>query len=139
MTVPPPSSLWPSIVGALLRRQTWALEAFLASQAVTWGAWVANPWSNVFDALPELYSVLAMLPEWFVGGVFVAHGLLYGWALWRGDVALCRRAALVNAGLWILVLTSFLMTVPWSTGTPIYACSALASVWVYVRLHWRFA
>jgi hypothetical protein len=36
-----------------------------------------------------------------------------------------------------LCFDGMLVSVPLSTATPIYLCSVLASLWVYVRLDWR--
>lgn len=125
------------IVGVLLRRQTWALELFLAVQAVVWGVWLLAPWRS-FDVLPGAYTVLGLVPEYVWGTLFLGHGIAHVTALWRQDPHLCRRAALALAGLWSIVLVSLLLTIPLATSTPIYGLNVLGCVAVYFRLHWRF-
>lgn len=125
------------LVGALLTRQTWTLELFLAIQSLTWGLWLLGPWS-AFGQVPAAFTVLGLVPEPIWGGLFAAHGLAHLIALWKGDPHLCRRAAIVTAGLWSVVLGSFLVTVPLSTAVPIYGVNVLGASWVYMRLHWRF-
>jgi hypothetical protein len=134
------------LLDTLLTRQTWALEAFLAAQAVAWGVWVAWPLDDVFpyNGQVDPYSLLVLLPEWLVGGVFLAHGLGHLLALHRGNVKWCRRGALAVAALWTFVLTSFalarwLFDVPLVPATPIYASSIAAALWIYARLNLKYA
>jgi hypothetical protein len=140
----------PTVIDALISKRTFALEWFLGLEALLWGLFILQPWIATFDSLPVAYSVIGWLPEWFVGGFFTLHGSLSCWALWRtltappdSDrrywVGWCRRAALVSAGAWSLVLTSFLFAAPGSTATPIYLGLTCASAWVYLRLRLRFA
>lgn len=144
---------WSGIRASLLIRRTVMLEVFLAMEAVLWGLWVANPLTDSFASIPEAYTILGLLPEWLVGLVFVGHGTAAAWAIYRTAwrppldaggrpsrryVHWCRRAALAGAGLWSVVLFSLLATVPTSTATPIYAGLMAASMWVYVRLDWRY-
>jgi len=129
-----------SLYRALLTRATWTLESFLSAQAIVWGAWVGWPWTDVFRSIPgDAYSVMALVPEGALGLVFLIHGLVHGWAIRRKDVHLCRRAALAAAVLWSIVFASLLATIPLATSTPIYASNVGACLWVYLRLHLRFA
>ena len=129
--------LWHHMGDALRSRQTFVLETFLAVQSITWGAWVASPMFDAFVSVPQAYSLLVWLPEWLVGGAFVVHGCAHMYVIYLRDVRLCRNAAMGAVGLWGLVLMNMLVSVPLSTATPIYLCSVLASLWVYVRLDWR--
>jgi hypothetical protein len=131
------------LLDALLRRQTWALEVF---QAAAWGVWIIWPLSDVFpyNGRVDPYSLLVLLPEWLVGGVFLGHGLGHLSALHRSNVKWCRRGALAVAMLWMFVLTSFLLArwlfyVPLDPATPIYATSIVAALWIYARLALKYA
>lgn len=141
--------VWGAIRSAILLRRTHMLEAFLALEAMVWGAWVLNPAFDAFESIPRAYTLLGLLPEWFVGMVFLGHGVAAAYVLYRtwadesrevrrGYVHWCRRAALAGAGLWSVVLVSFALTVPTSTAVPVYFGLMLASMWVYVRLDWRY-
>lgn len=126
------------LLGLLLRRQTMALEVVLALQTLTWGLWVAWPFSRALSALP-VYTVLHWVPEWAVGSVFVVHGLAYLRFIYRKDVHACRRGALVTAGLWSFVLGSWILTVPMAPIIAVHAIDMAAALWVYARLHLRYA
>lgn len=121
------------LTGALLNRQTWTLELFLAVQALCWGAWLLMPWSS-FDVVPGAFTVLGLVPEPVWGVLFAGHGVAHLVALWKRNPALCRRAALMLAALWLAVLVSLLLTIPLATSTPIYGMSVLGCFWIYVRL-----
>jgi hypothetical protein len=123
------------LVGMLRNRQTWALEYFLAYQSLVWGLWLLLPFGS-FDAVPNAFTVLGLIPEPVWGVLFAAHGAVYLGVLWRRRVDLCRRAALVTAWLWLTVLVSLLLTIPLATSTPVYAGYAIACAVVYVRLDW---
>lgn len=130
-------SAWHRAMVALLSRQTWALETFLAAQAVTWGVWVGWPWSDAFEA-SRSYAILAYLPESLVGAVFVGHGLAHLVAIYRQDTRLCTRAALIAGALWAAVAVNVGLMQLHSPALPVYIASALGAGWVYTRLHWRF-
>lgn len=129
--------VWGWLVNALLTRQTWALELYLAVQSLTWGVWLLAPWS-AFGQVPDAFTVLGLIPEEVWGVIFASHGGVHLYVIWMRDVGLCRRAVLALAALWLVVLVSLLLTIPLATSTPIYASSVLACLWVYLRLHWRF-
>lgn len=123
------------LVIVLRDRQTWALEYFLAWQALVWGLWLLLPFRS-FDVLPNAYTLLGLVPEPIWGVLFTGHGAAYLVVLWRRHVDLCRRAALVTAWLWLTVLVSLLLTIPIATSTPVYAGYVVACMVVYVRLDW---
>lgn len=126
------------LVGALLKRQTFALEVFLAVQAMSWGVWVANPWSHALSAVPEAYTVLNLLPEWVVGLGFFVHGAVHLWVISQRDTKRCRDAALGSFFLWGVVVVNLSLGVPALPAIVVYSCSALAALWIYLRLDWRF-
>jgi len=125
------------LVGALLNRQTWTLELFLAVQSLVWGLWLLGPWDS-FAAVPGAFTVLGLVPEPVWGAVFTAHGAVHLYAVLREEPLLCRRMVLTLACLWSFVFVSLLLTIPLATSTPIYGASVLGCAWVFFRLHWRF-
>ena len=129
---------WPAVTGrALLVRQTWTLEFFLAVQAFVWGLWLLSPWSS-FGAIPNAYTVLGLIPESIWGLLFTGHGIAHLIVLWHQRPDLCRRAALILASLWSAVFVSLLLTVPLATSTPIYAMNVLGCAWVFAHLDLRY-
>lgn len=129
--------LWDRLFRSLMSRQTWALETFLAAQAITWGVWVGWPWTEAFAA-SRSYALLSHLPEWFVGAVFVGHGLAHMASIYRQDTGACARAAFVAGALWAAVAVNVGLMQLHSPALPIYIASSLGSGFVYLRLHWRF-
>ncbi len=134
---------WPSIVnnwfrGALLRKQTWWLELYLATNALLWGLWLVSPW-RAFGIAVRDYTLLGLVPEAVWGVLFTVHGLGHVASLVIGDPRMCRRAAMALAVLWSPVLGSILLASPLSWPTPLFAMNILGCFWVYRRLTWCFA
>lgn len=117
---------------AVWLRQTFALEAFLAALSMAWGAWVLWPWADAFTL--GAWDLLAALPEWLWGAVFLGHGVAHACAVGRKSVRWSRRGALVSAALWVLLVANFLFSARSSLGVPVFGMTALAALWCYAHL-----
>lgn len=118
----------------LLRRRTHALEVFLGVEALLVGAWVAWPGPNAFAN-----ELLQLIPDPIISAVLVTHGLGSLMALYYRDVHMCRRSALVSAGIWAFLLAIFVFAPPRTLLTvPLVLGLALASLWVYLRLYLNY-
>ena len=126
------------LLRVILKRQTFALEAFLAAQCISWGMWILDPTHSAFSYWSEP-TILSMLPEPIVGATVTVHGIAYGYAISKKNTKWCRRGALATAGIWTVVLASVIMAAPFYISTPIYFSNVAASLWVYLRLHLRYS
>lgn len=113
---------------------TKTLELVLASVSIMWGGWVLNPFSNSLSS-PTFAPVMDYVPEWFVGIVFAALGILRLYAIYRDSNTWRSRVAAAGYHIW------FLMTVLTLMGgerafAPFFLSFTLMSVNIAVRT-WR--
>jgi len=117
----------------LMLRDTWALEFYLAVQSLFFGTFLAGPGQVGLAA--DNMTLLAMLPEWMWGVIFAVHGAAHLKAMYSQRVQWCRLAMLTLAGLWCVILTSFLLSHPFNAAIIVWGAQMLACLWIYVRLH----
>lgn len=114
---------------------TRGLEATLGMLAIGAGLYVLFPGRPTFTAP----TAFAFVPDWALGMLLAAHGIGALVSLYYGDIRMCRRSALVSAGIW----TALGVGMSWSPpGTllfvPVALILAASSLWVYVRLRLRY-
>ncbi len=76
-----------------IKTQIATIQNMTAGFAIIWGGFVANPYTNLFDRTPILYSpMLSLVPyEAFWGGLFILIGLsalIFNWYKQTGISAL---------------------------------------------------
>lgn len=112
-------------------RRTFAVEAYLAIQAMTMGAWLLLP-GHTFDSLPDVYFALAMLmPEWAWGLAFFAIGAVHLWALERGHLRVRLRVTVALVFVWLIVAAAVTPSRPLRMAIPLYWLPVVAGFWVY--------
>lgn len=127
--------IYTCLLRALFRYETYALEAFLAAEALLTGVWVLFPGEVAFTQA----TALARVPEELIGGVLTLHGFGSVLALLRGDLHFSRRGALASFALWGFLALALLISPPVTTFTvPLVIVLALGSLWVYLRLYLRW-
>lgn len=94
-------------------------EFFLGVFSITWGFWVLSPF---WDALtPDPFALLTLImPEWMWGTTIAVIGCLKVYAVITEWLALKRIVFTASLFFWLCIAISFLGTLPFSVGTPVY-------------------
>lgn len=126
------------VLFALRDRRSFAVEVYLALQAIVFGWWLLMPWQS-FAVGSDVYTTLSLVPEAVWGTLFLGHGILHLVALETGDRRMRMRGTSMVVFLWLVVLIAFVSAAPWSTATPTYLVPVLAGLWAHnAQCHrWR--
>ncbi len=93
-----------------------ALIIVLGIYTTVWGAWVLNPWSDLFSRA-ELYSVMAhMAPEWAWGAFAIFCGSLIIYGAVKRSYGPLVRGAIAGGGHWFLIALCYFLGDIGSTG-----------------------
>ena len=76
------------------------LEMWTTVNAILWGAWLFNPWMNVFT-ITSIYATMALVPEPVWGLTAVVGGCLQLAGRIQGRPLLIRYGARTLAALWM--------------------------------------
>lgn len=120
------------VLRLLLKRE---LEGWLACGAIVYGVWLLMPLTTFTLQVPA-DAASAIKLTW--GVLFAGHGFGYALVLslehfGKLDAGPARRAAFFLTWLWGMVLTSVVLSAPFTTLTVLYGTFMLMSAWVYCR------
>jgi hypothetical protein len=109
------------------------LELWTTMNAILWGAWLANPYTDIFAPNRNIFSTMSVLPEWVWGSVAIAGGALQIAGRLKGHPHLIRWGARMLAALWMFGAAAIAMQ-NWRWLSIItYPMLALASLLVSYR------
>lgn len=103
------------------------LEMWTSINGIIWGAWLLNPWMNVFTQT-NIYSTMAKVPEWMWGAVALLAGCMQIQGRLMGQPRLIQYGARTLAGLWMFGAAALAVS-NWRFASiityPMMACASL--------------
>lgn len=76
------------------------LELWTTVNAFIWGAWLINPWMDVFN-IASIYATMARIPEVVWGLTAVTAACVQLWGRLNGHPRMIRYGARTIAALWM--------------------------------------
>lgn len=114
---------------------TRGIEFISALVALSWGAWVANPFFSVYEHAPEIYSGSAEIaPEWVWGSFIFVVGAVQMTSLAMANRDMRKHASFVAFFMWTLATFAALNGPSAFTTAPVtYPVLTFMSAWAYAR------
>jgi hypothetical protein len=125
---------WRFVCLMMQERRSFAVEAYLGTQSLFFGAWLLMPWSTfaAHGSVADAYRILmALAPERLWGAAFMVQGAAQLFVLDRGGKQWRAHLTASHVLLWLTLAMAFMMTVPLSTATPMYLLPVLGGLWAH--------
>lgn len=123
---------------ALLLPINTAAVIILGVYTVIWGAWLANPWTNVFTHA-ALYSVLGSLaPELFWGCLAISCGLITIHGAMTRRYRPLMWGSSISGWHWTMIAVFYFIGDPINTGGITALTFAVYSAYIYLNIRVNF-
>jgi hypothetical protein len=126
-----------ALMEVLLRRDIELVEFLSACGLFLWGAWLANPFTHVFEGTRAYALMSDLAPEWVWGSAYMLVGLGQYITLISGSLWWRQSGSMAALAAWSVITYMVTLGNPGGTDTVIYGLLALANVLLVLRIELR--